>query len=121
MTTYTYIGRNKFRSVLLIALFMGFIVLLGYVFDLVYGGGQESVVLAFVFACISSFIGYFFSDKIALAVNGAKPLQESDDPELYHIVENLSITAGIPMPNCTLSMILPQMLSLLVGILSTLL
>lgn len=98
MTTYTYVARNKLRSVLLIGLFIGFIALIGHIFGLVYGDSEGSILAAFIFACISSFVGYFFSDKIALAVNGAKPIQESDDPELYHLVENLAVTAGIPMP-----------------------
>ncbi|MBI4836342.1 MAG: zinc metalloprotease HtpX [Candidatus Abawacabacteria bacterium] len=79
-------------------MFMGFIVLIGHIYGTVYGYGSDSVLFAFLFALFSSFIGYFFSDKIALAVNGAKQISENDDPELFHVVESLALTAGIPMP-----------------------
>ena len=41
---------------------------------------------------------YWYSDKIVLAMSGARPIEKADQPELYRIVENLSITAGLPMP-----------------------
>lgn len=98
MTTYSYIASNKFRSVVLLLLFMGFIAGIGYIWGQYYGNGIESIAIALVFAGISSFAGYFWSDKIALAVNGAQAISENDDPELFHLVQNLSMTAGIPMP-----------------------
>jgi heat shock protein HtpX len=56
----------------------------------------------FIFAVIVSVImnigSYWFSDKIALSVSGAKEIQMKDNPELWRIVENISITAGLPMP-----------------------
>ncbi|MDP2947443.1 MAG: M48 family metallopeptidase, partial [Nanoarchaeota archaeon] len=45
-----------------------------------------------------SFISYWFSDKIVLAISGAKPLEHDQNQELYHIVENLCITAGLSLP-----------------------
>lgn len=83
---------------MLLLLFMGFIVGIGYLWGQYYGNGTASIVAAFIFASFSSFMGYFWSDKIALAVNGAQAIQEADDPELFHLVEGLSMTAGIPMP-----------------------
>ena len=77
---------------------MGFIVGIGYVWGKYYGNGPEAIMGAFIFACFSSFVGYFWSDKIALAVNGAKQISENDDPELFHIVESLAMTDGLPMP-----------------------
>ncbi len=98
MTTYSYIASNKFRSVVLLLLFMAFIGGIGYIWGLYYGNGIESIGIALIFAGFSSFAGYFWSDRIALAVNGAQAINENDDPELFHIVESLSMTAGIPMP-----------------------
>ncbi len=98
MTTYSYIASNKFRSVVLLLLFMGFIAGIGYIWGQYYGNGIESIAIALVFAGVSSFAGYFWSDKIALAVNGAQAISENDDPELFHVVQSLSMTAGIPMP-----------------------
>ncbi len=98
MTTYSHITKNKFRSVLLILLFMGMIVGIGHILGIIYGGGSETLIFAFIFSLLSAFLGYFFSDRIALAVNGAKPITEDQDPELFHLVQNLATTSGIPMP-----------------------
>ena len=43
-------------------------------------------------------ISYWYSDKIALKLNHAKPIKKEENPDLWNIVENLSITAGLPMP-----------------------
>jgi heat shock protein HtpX len=56
------------------------------------------LILAIVLAIIQSFSAYWYSDKIVLAMTGAKEIKKEDNPELYRIVENLSITAGIPTP-----------------------
>ncbi len=50
------------------------------------------------YSVISSFLSYWYSDKIVLAISGAKPIEKKDNPELYRIVENLCITAGLPLP-----------------------
>src|SRR3989344_5858185 len=47
---------------------------------------------------IMNVLAYWFSDKIALSIARAKPVERREIPELYNIVENLSITAGLPMP-----------------------
>lgn len=47
---------------------------------------------------VYALIQYFIADKIALAVNGAKPVTKRDNPRLYRTVENLSIATGMPMP-----------------------
>lgn len=56
------------------------------------------LIVAVVLSIAMSFGSYWFSDKLVLAMSHAKPIQKSDAPELYRIVENLSITAGLPMP-----------------------
>jgi heat shock protein HtpX len=55
-------------------------------------------VFAVIFSVVMNIGSYWFSDKIALAVSGAKEIQMKDNPELWRIVENISITAGLPMP-----------------------
>ncbi len=45
-----------------------------------------------------SFFSYWYSDKIVLAMSHAKPIEKKDNPELYRLVENLCITAGLPLP-----------------------
>ncbi len=49
-------------------------------------------------AIFLNFFSYWYSDKIVLKISGAKPIEKKDNPELYRIVENLSITAGLPAP-----------------------
>jgi heat shock protein HtpX len=54
--------------------------------------------LAIVVAIVQTFSAYWWSDKVALAISGAHQVDKAQAPELYRIVENLSITAGLPMP-----------------------
>ncbi len=61
-------------------------------------GGQRGMVLALVVAGAMNFVGYFFSDKIALAVYRARPIKREDLPRLYQVVERLTERAGLPMP-----------------------
>lgn len=58
----------------------------------------SSLIIGAVFAIIYSFISFYFADRAVLALNGAHELKKSDSPELYRIVENLTIASGIPMP-----------------------
>jgi heat shock protein HtpX len=53
---------------------------------------------AVIFSILSSFFSYWFSDKMVLAMSSAQEIKHDQNPELYHIVENLCITAGLPVP-----------------------
>ncbi|MCA9361708.1 zinc metalloprotease HtpX [Candidatus Kaiserbacteria bacterium] len=61
---------------------------------------NSSIILyvAVAFALVMNITSYWFSDKIVLSMTNAKQIQKSDNPEFYNIVENLSITTGLPMP-----------------------
>ena len=59
-------------------------------------GGTQGVYFAFIFAGITNFISYWYSDKIVLSMYGAKPVNENSD--IYRIVKNLTERADIPMP-----------------------
>jgi heat shock protein HtpX len=61
-------------------------------------GGQQGAVLAFCFAFAINFFSYWFSDKLALRANGARPLARSEAPWLYEMVERLARRAAIPPP-----------------------
>jgi heat shock protein HtpX len=61
-------------------------------------GGQSGMIIAFIFALGMNFFSYWFSDKIALAMAGAKEVSELDAPELHSAVQNLALSAGIPKP-----------------------
>lgn len=94
---YTAISSNKRKTVLLIAVFVAFIATMGYVFGLVY----DSPGFLYFFgigALLYALVTYFMSAKIALGLSGAKEISKDQAPELYRMVENLSITAGLPMP-----------------------
>lgn len=54
--------------------------------------------LAAIFSVFLNFFAYWYSDKIVLAMSGARPIEKQDNPELYRLVENLCITAGLPLP-----------------------
>src|SRR3989344_7683438 len=81
-------------------MFFGFFVVvigLGWVFAQVYG---DSTILYFavIFSSIMSIVSYWYSDKIVLKMHKAEPVTMQNAPELYRIVENLCITAGLPLP-----------------------
>jgi heat shock protein HtpX len=96
-TLYTQQSNNVSKTWLLMGVFLAFIVTIGY-FASEYYGNPGIVYFAIVFSIVMNISGYWFSDKVALAVSGAKPIGREEYQELYRIVENLSITAGIPMP-----------------------
>ena len=70
---------------------------IGWVFSQIYGD-STILVFAVAFSTITSVISYWHSDKIVLAMHQAKPVTMQNAPELYRIVENLAITAGLPTP-----------------------
>src|SRR5262245_15191086 len=61
-------------------------------------GGPSGLAVAGVFVLLMNFISYWFSDRIALAIHGARPLERSEAPWLYELVESLSRGAGMPVP-----------------------
>jgi heat shock protein HtpX len=61
-------------------------------------GGRDGAMLAFIFAIIMNFGSYWFSDKLVLAMYRAKPVSPNEAPRLYSIVQELSLSAGLPMP-----------------------
>lgn len=61
-------------------------------------GGRTGMTVALFFAIVMNFFAYWFSDKMALAMSGAKPVSETEAPELHSIVANLAVRAGIPKP-----------------------
>lgn len=97
MITYNAIGQNKRKSVLLIFVFLLIITALGYLFSRAYG--QPSIlVFAVTFSVVSALISYYFSDSITLAMSHARQVDRKSAPELYNVVENLTIAAGLPLP-----------------------
>lgn len=65
-------------------------------------GGEQGMIMAFLFAVATNFVMYWFSDKIVLMMYRAKELKEGDAPELLRIVRNLALKDNLPMPKCYL-------------------
>jgi heat shock protein HtpX len=81
------------RTTILLASLTGLLVVIGALI-----GGPETA-LTFLFIGLLLNLGsYFFSDKLALKMSGAKPLEESEAPRIYQIVRELTTRAGLPMP-----------------------
>jgi len=94
---YSEIAANKRKTVLLILVFLILISTLAY-FGGVYFGDFTITAGAIIGSLIYVLFSYFGSANAALAFNGAKEIQKSDDPRLWRTVENLAITEGLPMP-----------------------
>ena len=77
--------------------FFGFVIGLGFVFSQIYND-PGILFIAVILSIVMNVVSYWFSDKLVLAMTHAKPIALKDHPELYRIVENLSIAAGLPMP-----------------------
>lgn len=72
---------------------------IGYLIDQVYGNGSWGwSFVAVIYATISALIGYYRGDKIALWTSGAIPITKEQNPYVIRMIENLAITAGLPMP-----------------------
>jgi heat shock protein HtpX len=96
---YRAIAKNKRNTVFIIILFVIVIGALGFALSAIMGGDPLVVTIATVIgAGIFTIIQYFAASGQALALSGAQEIQKSDNPRLYRIVENLSITTGTPMP-----------------------
>ncbi|HEV2412273.1 MAG TPA: M48 family metalloprotease [Candidatus Saccharimonadales bacterium] len=94
---YEAIASNKRRTIYLMIFFVALITGLAYLASL-YFGNVNITIIAIVAALIYAVVQYFLAAKLALAVNGAKEIQRSDNPDLFNIVQNLSIADGLPMP-----------------------
>lgn len=68
-------------------------------------GGQRGMLMALAFGGLFNVVSYWFSDKIVLAMYGAKKVTEAEAPELYSIVRELTAAAGLPMPKLA---VIPQ-------------
>ncbi len=96
-TIYTEQSKNVTKTWLLMSLFFGIVIALGFVFSQIYGNPNILYVFV-VFSVAMNIIGYWYSDKIALSLAGAHPATREQYFDLYTTVENLAITAGLPMP-----------------------
>ncbi|MBU4030623.1 M48 family metalloprotease, partial [Patescibacteria group bacterium] len=96
-TLYTQKDSNIRKTWVLISLFLIFIIGLGWIFSYQFES-PAILIAAVIFSSAMSFSSYWYSDKIVLKISRAREIKKSDSPELYRLVENLAITAGLPLP-----------------------
>ena len=97
MTLYTQVDSNIRKTWFLITVFLLMVIGIGWIFSYIF----ESPLILYIAVIVSifwSFSSYWYSDKIVLSLTKSRPIKKEDNPELYRIVENLSITAGLPIP-----------------------
>ncbi len=84
---------NYIKTTILLAALAALLIFLGDMF-----GGRQGAVIGLIFAGVINFGAYWWSDKIVLKMYGARKVEEGDSPELYGMVRDLSMKAGLPMP-----------------------
>ncbi|MDZ4231608.1 MAG: M48 family metallopeptidase [Patescibacteria group bacterium] len=94
---YTQKSSNIRKTWILFSSFLIVVIGIGWVLSQVYGD-STILVVAVIFSTVTSLISYWQSDKIVLKMHRAQPVTMETAPELYRIVENLAITAGLPTP-----------------------
>lgn len=96
-TVYTEQDKNVRRTWFLMTMFLIVIIALGY-FISYYYNNPGILYFAIIFSLLMNVFSYWFSAQIVLGLSHAKEALHDEYPDLYHVVENLSITAGLPMP-----------------------
>ena len=96
-TIYTEQAKNVHRTWFLMTAFLLIIGALGY-FIAYYYNNIAILYVAVIFSLLMNFFSYWYSDKVVLTLSRALPANKSQYPELYSVVETLSITAGLPTP-----------------------
>jgi heat shock protein HtpX len=84
---------NQVKTIILLTALAALLVVLGGAI-----GGKNGATIALVIALIMNVGSYWFSDRIVLSMYNAQEITESDDPTLYHLVQQLAYKAGLPMP-----------------------
>lgn len=95
---YEQISANKRKTVLLIFLFVLLLSAVGFAVDYLLRGGVVGIVIVAIIVTISSFVSYFNSDKVALAMAHAKPADPQQYARYHNLVEGLCIASGLPKP-----------------------
>ena len=79
-----------------------FVMVIAYIFTVALGFRTDSAIAllsaVFGFSILANVGSFYYSDKVVIALSGAKPVGKKDVPQLYNAIENLTIAAGLPMP-----------------------
>jgi len=103
LNVYEQVDRNKRKSALIIFLFILFITLTGAIISKALDWGWGGLILSLFFSSFGSLIAYYSGDRLILSLNQAHPVNKSEEPLLYSVVENLSLAAQIPVPKVYVS------------------
>lgn len=90
------IKKNKIKSWFIVLLFLAFIAVIVYYICMALDLGELSIIIAMVFAIVSTWGSYYYSDKIVLKLNNARPATREEDLKLVNILDSLVISAGLP-------------------------
>lgn len=101
-TAWDQVSGNIFKTWLIMFFFSLFTIGIVYLIAQGFGYGELGNLtifgLALIMAGIMNFVSYYFSDAIVLGISGAKLVRHEENPQIYHLVENLCIAAGLPTP-----------------------
>ncbi len=90
------IRKNKIKSWIIVLAFLAFISLIIYYICMALDLGEMSIFIAMVFAIISTFSSYYFSDQIVLSLNNARPATKEENLQLVNILDSLMVSSGLP-------------------------
>lgn len=90
------IKRNKMKSWFIILLFLAFIAVIVYYICMALDLGKTSSVIAMIFAIISTWGSYYYSDRIVLSLNKARPATKEENQKLVNILDSLVVSSGLP-------------------------
>ena len=90
------IKKNKIKSWFIVLLFLAFIAVIVYYICMALDLGELSIIIAMIFSIISAWSSYYYSDKIVLKLNNARPATREEDLKLVNILDSLVISAGLP-------------------------
>ncbi|MBI3305219.1 M48 family metallopeptidase [Candidatus Parcubacteria bacterium] len=96
-TLYTHIDQNIAKTWALMGAFLALVIAIGFLFA--QAMGEPAILyIAVGFSLFMNFLSYWFADKLVLSLSRAREIKREDHEELFRIVENLVIAAGLPMP-----------------------
>ena len=90
------IKKNKIKSWFIVLLFLAFIAVIVYYICMALDLGELSIIIAMIFAIVSTWGSYYYSDKIVLKLNNARPATKEEDLKLVNILDSLVISSGLP-------------------------
>ena len=90
------IKKNKRESLFIVSIFIVVITLIIYYICNALDLGPISIVIALVFSCVSAWSSYYYSDKIVLSLNKARPATKEENLQLVNILDSLVVASGLP-------------------------